>query len=150
MTEDTDIVNKTNFDLIEEDELCLDAMRQHPDLWDNLEWDEFSLKEHLEKNPYHYQQYRMLWLSEKHKLRKIEILMDEYTGNLYDKLKYGGDKKLTKAEIERYYLPKDETVKKFRRAYMRQEIRAEIYEHIAISFKNQGFEMNSYVKALQL
>jgi hypothetical protein len=150
MSEVDDIIEKTNFDLIEEDEICLEVMRQHLDLWDHLQWDEFNLKERLEKNPYHYQQYRMLWLAQKHKLRKVEILMDEYIGNLYDTLKYAGDKTLSKVEIEKYYLPKEKKVIKFKRAYMRQSIRTEIYEHISISFKNQGFEMNSYVKALQL
>lgn len=142
--------DKTNFELIDEDDICIDIMKQHLELWDELEWDEFNLKERLEKNPFQYQQYRMLWLAEKHKARKIEIYMDTYIGQLYDQLKYGGEKKLSKTEIERYYIPKDERAIKFMKAHMRQTIRAEVYEHIAISFKNQGFQMNSYVKALQL
>lgn len=150
MSEVDEIIGKTNFDLIEEDEVCLGVMKQHPEVWDDLQWDEFTLKEKLEKNPYQYQQYRMLWLAQKHKLRKVEILMDEYIGNLYDEIKYSGEKTLNKTEIERYYLPKDAKVIKFKRAYMRQSIRTEVYEHIAISFKNQGFEMSAYVKALQI
>lgn len=148
--ENTQRYDKTNFELIEEDDICLEVMKQHLDLWDDLQWDEFDLKEKLEKNPYQYQQYRMLWLAEKHKARKIEILMDEYIGKLYDELKYGGEKKLSKTEIERYYIPKDTKAIKFMKAHMRQLIRAEVYESIATSFKNQAFEMNSYVKALQL
>lgn len=148
--ENTERYGKNNFELIEEDDICLEVMKQHLELWDDLQWDEFNLKERLEKNPYQYQQYRMLWLAEKHKARKIEILMDEYIGQLYDSLKYGGDKKLSKVEIEKYYIVKDIKAIKFMKAHMRQKIRAEVYEHIAISFKNQGFEMNSYVKALQL
>ena len=150
MTENTESPNKNNFDLIEEDAICREVMEQHPELWEELQWTEYTLKERLEKNPYQYQQYRMLWLKEKHNLRKIEILMEEYIGQLYDSLRYGGDKKLSKTEIEKYYIPKDEKVKAFRVRFMRQAIRAEIYEHIAISFKNQGFEMNAYVKALDI
>lgn len=150
MTEAVENINKTNFELIDEDEICLEITQQHPELWDQLQWDEYNLKEHLEKNPFHYQQYRMLWLSNKHKLRKIEILMEEYVGKLYDQLKYEGDKTLSKTEIEKYYIPKDERVKKFRTAYMRQAIRTDVYEEIAISFKQQAFELNSYVKAIQL
>jgi hypothetical protein len=150
MSEPVDNTEKNNFDLIEEDAICQDVMRQHPDLFDELQWNEYNLKERLEKNPYQYQQYRMLWLKEKHNLRKIEILMEEYIGQLYDSLKYGGEKKLTKSEIEKYYIPKDDKVKAFRVRFMKQQIRAEIYEHIAISFKNQGFELNAYVKALDV
>ncbi|MCK5015687.1 MAG: hypothetical protein KAS32_01330 [Candidatus Peribacteraceae bacterium] len=147
---DTVDTNKNNFDLISEDAICLEVMNQHLELWDDLQWDEFTLKERLEKNPWQYQQYRMLWLKERHNLKKIEILMDEYIGQLYDELKYDGDKKLSKTEIEKYYIPKDDKVKQFRVRYMRQGIRTDIYGEIAVSFKNQGFEMNSYVKALQL
>lgn len=150
MTETTENVRKTNFELIDEDEICLEINKQHPELWDQLQWDEFSLKEHIEKNPFHYQQYRMIWLAEKHKLRKVEILMEEYIGKLYDELKYDGDKKLSKTEIEKYYIPSDEKVKKFRKAHMRQSIRVEVYEEIAITFKQQGYGLNAYVKALQL
>jgi hypothetical protein len=150
MSESTKNTNKNNFDLIEEDEICREVMLEHPDLFYELDWDEFNLKEKLEKNPYLYQQYRMLWLSQRHKLKKVEILMEEYIGKLYDELRYGGEKSLTKTEIERYYVPKDETVMKFRRAYMRQEIRTEIYEHIANSFKMQGMALSAYVKAMQL
>ena len=139
-----------NTQLIEEDEVCNEIMRQHDTLFDDLIWDEFNVKEHLEKNPYHYQQYRMLWLIEKNRLHRIETLMEEYIGKLYDEMKYNGDKKLTKTEIERYYIPKDEKVKKFRKLHARQSLRTEVYEYIADSFKQQSFQMNSYVKAMQL
>jgi len=150
VTENAERYDKNNFELIEEDDICLEVMRQHLDLWDDLQWDEFSLKERLEKNPFQYQQYRMLWLAEKHKARKIEILMDEYIGQLYDDLKYKSSKTLSKVEIEKYYIVKDVRAIKFTKAHMRQLIRAEVYEHIAISFKNQGFEMNAYIKTLEV
>lgn len=149
MSENTEIVGKTKFELIDEDDICREITFMHPELWDDLQWNEFDLKEKMEKNPFHYQQYRMLWLAEKHKARKIQMLMDEYIGVLYDSLKYG-EKKLGKVEIERYYITKDPKAIKFNKAYMRQLIRAEVYEQIAIAFKNQGFAMNAYVKALQL
>lgn len=142
--------DKTNFDLIDEDEICREIMLQHPSLWKDLDWNEYNLKDAMEKNPFHYQQYRMLWLSEKHKLRKIELLKDEYIGQLYDSLKYSGDKTLTKTEIERYYLPIDEKVKKFNRLYMRQQMRTEVYEYIAETFKAQGYALGNYVKAMNL
>lgn len=147
MTENSD---KKIFELIDENEICREVMLQHPEIWDQLDWNEYNLKERLEKNPYRYQQYRMLWLAERNKLKKIEILMDEYIGNLYDRLKYEGDKKLTKTEIEKYYIPKDEKVKKFRKLHLTQQIRTEVYEHVANAFKQQGFELNAYVKAMEL
>jgi len=143
-------IKKSNFDLMDEDEICKEVMLQHITLWEDLDWNEYNLKEKLEKNPYQYQQFRMIWLSEKHKLQKIELLMDEYIGKLYNELRYNGDKSLTKVEIEKYYLPVDEKVKKFRRLYMSQSIRTEVYEHICNTFKMQGMSLTAYVKAMQL
>jgi len=150
MTKNTEKSNKTNLDLIDEDEICREVMLEHLSLWEDLDWNEYNLKEKLEKNPYHYQQFRMLWLGQKNKLRKIEMMRDEYVGNLYDKLKYEGDKTLTKTEIEKYYLPKDPQVMKFNRLCLRQEIRTGVYEEIANTFKMQGFAMGNYVKAMQI
>lgn len=150
MTKSTEVTTKSNMELIDEDEICKEIMLQHISLWNDLDWNEYNLKEKLEKNPYQYQQYRMLWLTEKHKLKKIELLMDEYIGKLYNDLKYKENKSLTKTEIEKYYLPIDENVKKFKRLQMRQEMRSEIYEHICNSFKMQGMSLTAYVKAMQL
>jgi hypothetical protein len=147
MTKNTE---KSNLDLIDEDEICREVMLEHLSLWDDLDWNEYNLKEKLEKNPYHYQQFRLLWLGQKNKLRKIEMLRDEYVGKLYDKLKYEGDKTLTKTEIEKYYLPKDPQVMKFNRLCLRQEIRTGVYEEIANTFKMQGFAMGNYVKAMAI
>ncbi len=148
MTKKTERSNKTNLDLISEDEVCNEIMLQHPTLYDDLVWDEYNIKEKLEKSMFHYAQYRMLWLMEKNKLRKIEIMREEYTGNLYDNLKYKGEKSLNKTEITQFYLCTDEKIKKFNRLYIRQEMRTEVYQYIAESFKTQGFAMANFIKAM--
>jgi hypothetical protein len=150
MTKNTEKSNKTNLDLIDEDVVCAEIMKQHPSIYNDLLYDEYNIKEKLEKNPYQYQQFRMLWLSEKHKLRKIEILRDEYVGKLYDRLRYEGSKTLSKVEIERYYIPIDPKVMEFNRLYMKQEMRVDVYGYIAEAFKTQGFTMATYVKNLQI
>ena len=137
-------------EVINEDEIICQVMLDHPDLWNDLDYNEYTIKDKLEKNPYQYQQYRLLWLKEKHKLKRIEILKDEYIGKLYDNLRFHGDKKLGKQEVERYYIPKDEKAVKFMKLYMRQEIRTGVYEEISNAFKTQGFAMHTYIKNLEL
>jgi len=146
MTKNTE--KKTNFDLISESEICNEVMLQHPTLYDDLIWDEYNIKEKLEKSMFHYAQFRMIWLEEKHKLRKVELLRDEYTGKLYDNLKYKGEKTLNKSEIEKYYLFLDVRLQKFNRLYMKQEMRVEVYQYIAESFRAQGYAMANYIKAM--
>ena len=144
------MADKTNFDLIDEEVLCAEISKDHPTLYEDLLYDEYNIKERLERNPFLYQQYRMIWLSEKNKLRKISILRDEYIGKLYDDLRYGGNRSLSKQEIEKYYIPVEEKVKQFNRLYAKQELRTEVYQYICECIKTQGFTMAAYVKALQL
>lgn len=132
---------------INEDEIIKKIQLDFPSLYDDLEYNEYTIKEKLEKNPYLYQQFRLLTIKEKHRLKRIEIIMDEYIGKLYDSLRYG-EKALTKVEIEKYYIPKDENVIKFKKMYMRQYIIADTYETITDAFKQQNFGMNVYVKNL--
>ena len=134
---------------INEDEIIKEIMLEYPDIHDALHFDEYNVKEKLEKNQYLYQQYRLLALKESHNLKRIEILMDEYIGQLYDSLKFG-DKTLSKTEIEKYYINKDEKVVKFKKMYMRQAIRVETFEAIVKAFDKQTYNMQTYVKNLSL
>jgi len=132
-----------------EDDVIIEVMKNHPDLYNHLTYNEYDIKEKLENNAFYYEQWRILWLQEKHKLKRIEILKDEYIGKLYSDLKYG-DLKLSKVEIEKYMIPKDEKAIKYQKLYMRQEIRTETFEYISNAFKQQGFNISTYVKNMQL
>jgi len=132
-----------------EDDIIREVMLDHPTLYDQLNYNEYDIKDKLEVNAFLYQQWRILWIQEKHKLKRIEILKDEYIGKLYSDLKWG-DIKMTKTEIERYMIPKDQKAIKFEKLYMRQRIRTETFEAVTDSFKQQNFTMGNYIKNLQL
>ncbi len=132
-----------------EDEIIKEIMLNHPEIYDQLDYNEYTIKETLEKSPFLYQQYRLLSLSEKHKLKRIQILKDDYIGCLYKELK-NGDRKLSKVEIEKYYIPSDEKAIRFEKLYMKQEIRVQTYEAIASAFDKQGYAMSTYIKNMEL
>ena len=132
-----------------EDDIIREVMLDHPTLYDQLNYNEYDIKDKLEVNAFLYQQWRILWIQEKHKLKRIEILKDEYIGKLYSDLKWG-DIKMTNTEIERYMIPKDQKAIKFEKLYMRQRIRTETFEAVTDSFKQQNFTMGNYIKNLQL
>jgi hypothetical protein len=132
-----------------ENNIIREVLDQFPALYDDLNFNEYDIKEKLEKNAYLYEQFRVLWLQEKNKLRRIEILRDEYIGKLYQELK-NGDRKLTKTEIERYFIPSDESAIKFEKLYMKQKIRTETFEALVESFKTQSWNMSTFIKNMQL
>jgi hypothetical protein len=132
-----------------ENNIIREVLDQFPTLYDDLNFNEYDIKEKLEKNAYLYEQFRVLWLQEKNKLRRIEILRDEYIGKLYQELK-NGDRKLTKTEIERYFIPSDEKAIKYEKLYMKQKIRTETFEALVESFKTQSWNMSTFIKNMQL
>jgi hypothetical protein len=132
-----------------ENNIIREVLNQFPTLYGDLNFNEYDIKEKLEKNAYLYEQFRVLWLQEKNKLRRIEILRDEYIGKLYQELK-NGDRKLTKTEIERYFIPSDEKAIKYEKLYMKQKIRTETFEALVESFKTQSWNMSTFIKNMQL
>ena len=135
---------------VNEDAIIKSIMIDHPDLYDMLEFTEYTIKEKLEMNAYWYQNFRLLTIQQKRKLLQITMLKDEYIGNLYHQLRFENDIKLGKIETEKYYIPKDEKAMEFQRLVMKQTIRVETYEAITKAFERQGFTMNTFVKNMEL
>ena len=134
---------------VNEDKIIAEIMKEHPDLYDQLDFNEFNVKERLEKNAYWYQHYRILYMKELHKLKNIEIARDKYIGDLYKELK-NGDRKLTKTEIERYYLPSDKKAIQYMKLSMKYQIRCDVYQYICDAFKSAGYNMSTYVKNMMV
>ena len=141
--------NNTDNIIVVEDDIIKQVMEEHPTLYDDLNYNEYTIKEKLEKQPYYYQQYRLLYIKEKGHLERVKQLRDKYIGELYEELKYG-DRKLTKTEIERYFIPKDQKAIKFEKLYMKQKIRVETFEAITKAFEQQGYAMANFIKNMQL
>lgn len=136
--------------LIDEDKIICGIMAEFPYIYDELNFNEYTVKDRLEKSAYLYQQFRLLSIKEGHNLKSIEIMMDKYIGELYDSLRFGSEKTLTKTEIERYYIAKDEKVIRFKKLYMKQAIRVETFEAIAKAFEKLSWTTNVFVKNMSL
>ena len=135
---------------ISEDDIIKEIMLEYPDLYDMLQYNEYTIKEKLEKSSYWYQNFRLLWIKEKRKLNHIEVLRDEYIGKLYHELRFENDIKLGKIEVEKYYIPKDEKAIKFKKLYLRQEIRVETFAAVKDAFDKQGYAMANFIKNMDL
>ncbi len=133
---------------VNEDEIIKELISQYPDLWDDLDYNEYTIANKIQHNPFMTEQWRLLLIKEKHKLHRIEILKDEYQGNLYHQLRFENDIKLGKQEVERYYLPKDEKLIKFFKLELKQQIRVEFYDSVYESFRNQGWLMKQFLIAI--
>lgn len=115
-----------------------------------LEFDEFNIGDKLAMNSHYQENFRLLYISEKQKLNRIEDMFNEKAGEKYDYYKHNDGRDLNKQEIERYYLPKDEELIKLKKLIRLQETRVEFFAAVAESFKSQGFNMRTFMDNLKV
>ena len=135
---------------IDEDAIIKKIMLEYPDLYDLLEFNEYTIKEKLEKNAWWFQNFRLLYIREKRKLEQIKIIHDEFVGNLYHQLRFENDITIGKIETEKYYIPKHPKVVEYRKLIMKQMIRVETFEAIKDAFKQQGYNMTQFIKNMEI
>ena len=115
-----------------------------------LDFNEFNVKEKLQHNAFVQEQFRLIYISEKRSYNKLEEKLSKLTGERYDYYKYKNNKALSKTEIERYYLPKDENLDRLKQLLQLQEVKVAFFESMADAFKAQGFNMKTFVENLKI
>lgn len=104
-------------------------MEKEYNVYDLLTFNEFNINERLERLSFHMKDFRLKFLQEQSKLAQIQDHLDKKTGEKYISLREGSVT-LTKTEIERYYLPKDEELMKIRALLRKQEMRTEYFDAV--------------------
>jgi hypothetical protein len=73
---------------------------------------------------------------------------DRLTGKLYNKYKHSNDALLTKAEIEKYYLPNDPELIKMNERIKKQKAYVDFYENVKKALEKQGWNFTTYLKTM--
>lgn len=128
----------------------LSELEQEYDVSDLLDFNEFNIGEKLQWNSFMVEKFRMLYISEKQKLGKLETNFNKTAGEKYDYYKYKDGRDLGKVEIERYYLPSDPELVRMKKIMQLQEVRVQFFEAITDAFKSQGFNMKNFLQNLQI
>lgn len=139
----SDKVMKFVEEQINKDEILNKLMEEFP-VEEMLTYNEFDVIEKLPMNPYYTEQFRLLYLSHLGKLERVEMMLDERMATLYSELK-NGEVALTKVEIEKYYIPKDDKVMSLRRTIVKQNIRVGFFETVYKAFDKQGWQMKQFI-----
>lgn len=142
-TETQSVINKIRDELNED--VLFGKLEEQYNVYDILMFNEFTIKERLERNAFHYKDFRLKYLQEMAKYEQVKEHLDKKVGEKYQSLKEG-DVKLTKTEIEKYYLPKDEELLKLRALVRKQEIRANYFQAVCEAFDKQGWSMKNFIE----
>jgi len=149
MSDEQKMMDKVKED-INEDLIIKAIMLEYPEIYNMLEFTEYTIKEKLEKNAWWYQNFRLLSIREKRKLSQLNIIYDEYVGKLYHKLRFENDINISKVEATNFYIPADEKVVELKKLMMKQSIRVETFDAIKDAFKQQGYNMTQFIKNMEL
>ena len=133
-------------DTINKDEI-LNILSEEYEVLPLLEYNEFDVLEKLAKNPYYFEQFRLVYLSNLGKYERVDLMLEEHIAKLYTELKEG-ELSLSKTEIEKYYIPKDEKVMKLRRILVQQKIRLGFFESVYKAFQTQGWQMKQFINKM--
>jgi hypothetical protein len=113
---------------------------------DLLEYNEYNISDKISNNSYISEQFRLLYLKESQNYKRVEMLYEELVGKKYDHYKYENEKTLTKTEIEKYYLPKNEKIKKMKNLLYKQELRMNFFESVWKALDKQAWLMKLFLK----
>lgn len=120
-------------------------LEEQYDVYDLLMFNEFNLRDRLERNAFHAKDFRLKYLQELSKVEQVKDHLDKVIGEKYVALREGAVT-LTKTEIEKYYLPKDEDIIKLRALVRKQEIRAKYFEAVSKAFDSQQWNMKTWIE----
>ena len=135
---------------IDEDKILKKLQEEYAEYIENLNFNEFNVGDRARENAYMVEHFRLLAISEKNKLKRIEEQINTKAGELYNHYKYEDDRELSKVEIERYYLPTNGELNRLKRLYAMQEVKVGFFDVMAESFKSQGFSIKNFLDNLKI
>lgn len=119
-------------------------LEEQYNVYDLLMFNEFTIKDRLERNAFHFKDFKLKYLQEMAKYELVNDRLEKMIGEKYQTFKEGAVT-LSKTEIEKYYLPKDEEILKLKGLLRKQEIRAKYFEAICAAFDKQNWNMRNYI-----
>lgn len=134
---------------IDRDKIVEYLSNKYP-IYDLIKFDEFTLPQKLKENPYLVMKYQDLYLKEKQKLDILQEKFEEKSGEKYHFYRFENDEELTKTEIEKYYLPKDLEIIKYKKLIQVQRIRVEFFKLCATSLDRQYWSIKSFIDSEKL
>ena len=141
--EDSKLVIQKIRDELNEDVL-FGKLEEQYNVYDILMFNEFTIKERLERNAFHYKDFRLKYLQECAKTEQVRDRLEKIIGEKYQALK-NGVVTLSKTEIEKYYLPTDEEVLKLKALLRKQEVRAEYFDAVTKAIDKQAWSMKNFI-----
>lgn len=135
--------------MIKEEEVILQKLKKNHNIEDMIKFDNLNLQNELQKNPYYIMKYKELYIREKNILDALEDKYDKVIGERYHFYRFESDENMTKTEIEKYYLPKDDKIIKLKKIMRKQKVKVDFFDACYKAFEKRQWSMKTFSENLR-
>lgn len=140
------MLNETVTEDVEKKKL-IDNLRKEFQIECDVEFNEFSIQEKLKTHAFLMLRYGEQLERANYDLEKLKELKDKIVGERYHYYRFNYDEGLTKVEIEKYYLVKDDKVLKINKLIRLQKIKVDFFNICYKALDKMGWNMKNYLEA---
>jgi hypothetical protein len=128
----------------------IDELQRVHNVEELVSFNELNIAEKLQKNAFLYEQYYNFYLREKHILDQLNEMKDRLMGKLYDKFRFNDERNLDRREIEKFYIPADETYIKIQQLILKQQVKADFFEIVAKAIDKMSWNMRNFLETQRI
>jgi len=121
---------------------------EHP-IEDMIQFTDINIQEKIKENTRNVVKYNDLYQKE---LATFDVLVDKLEalmGQRYNFYRFSHEKELSKIEIERYYLPNDVYIKKYKKIIRRQNIKVRFFKLCYQAFDKQSWNLRLFFETIK-
>lgn len=131
---------------LSDEERVLDELEKEHNIIEISSFNDFDIKEKLEKNSFYLVRYTELLEKERMNLSKIQDIFEQVRGKRYEHYRFNYDERLDKKEIEMYFLPRDKMIIEVKKHLRLQELRVKFFELCVKAIEKQPWNIKSWLE----
>ena len=132
----------------ERDEVWKSLYENYP-IDQQVRFNEFDVTQKLSMLPYLKVTYDDLFYREKARYDRMLETVEKIQGIRYDHYKFNFDRELTKYEIEKFYLPKDQTLLEAKKKLRKQQWRVDFFKMCSDALASQQWQIKSFLETMK-
>lgn len=125
----------------------IENLRSEYKIEDEVSFNEFNINDKLKNHAFVFLKYQSQLDKVKYELEKLNELRDKIVGERYHYYRFNNDESLTKIEIEKYYLSKDEKVLKINKLIRLHQIKVDFFTICCKALDKMGWNMKNFIEA---
>lgn len=125
----------------------LESLKLEYNIAEDVSFNEFNIHEKLKNHAFVMLRYGELLERANYDYEKLKELRDKIIGERYHYYRFNFDEGLTKIEIEKYYLVKDEKIMKINKLLRLQKIKVDFFNICTKAIDKMGWNMKNYIDA---